>query len=239
MIDEKKLGRILDNIAETPFQIREKADYFLSEEFIEKKAIENGIPIPSRNVPFRPKLEDVEAAKEIVYGVSGFSCYFKNKKSALELQESLAKLSSSIVKLDYDYYHGDSNYKYIEIACEDSYGKLEAKTGYSQHEYDLIAAKIKRNKEITELFDKAKKDYEDKNEDYSELSNAIKKFVSEQASTASRWASLSEKYARYYEVLEPEEAMKAFIAVEKPEHLFIEWLKTNQTDSLEGFGVEQ
>jgi len=239
MIDEKKLKKILDNIAETPFQIREKADYFLSEEFIEKKAIENGIPIPSRNVSFRPKLEDIEAAKEIVYEVSGFSFYFKNKKSALELQELLTKLSSSIVNLDYDYYHGDSNHKFIKIAREDDYGRLGTKTGYPQHEYDLIADKLKRNKEITEAFDKAKKDYEDKNEDYSELSNAIKEFVSEQADTAYRWASLSEKYARYYEVLEPEEAMKAFIGIEKPEHLFIEWLKDNQTDSLEGCGVEQ
>ena len=231
-MEERKLKKILGSITETPFVIREKADYFLSEEFVEKMAIENGIPIPSHYIAFQPQLEIVEAKKEVVYTVGGFTFCLKNKQAALDLQELLVKLLPSIVKLDYDYYHGNIDFRYIESVDDGDFGNVGTKSGYSQHEYNSIAGKLKRNKELTEAFEKAKKHHESKHEDYTDLNNGIREFVSLQIETASRWASLKEKYNRYIEVLPTEEALNAFKAVEKPEVSFMEWLLANKDISV-------
>jgi len=227
MIDEK-IQEILDGIGTIPFEIRKKADYYLSNEFVERIAIEHGIAIPSKNITYSPIYSEVPPFDKIVWNINGFSYDFINKEAALKLQSLLEELSNDICDTTYDSGVG-YDHKYIENVPNAYYGRLNSSKVYSRKVYLETKAILISNKRIKNAFNEAKGEKEEKYEDYDELNKAIKYFVSAAMFTASQWDMLSEKFARYREVLEPEIAMTSFLSVEKPDAKFIEWLKAEKT----------
>jgi len=230
MIEEKRLEEILKTIGVNPFEIREKANYYLSDEFVEILAIQNGISLPTHKITHVPVMQKIPQPTHAIYEVSGFSYKFNDTKIAQKLQQFLQENASSIVGTDYNSSCG-YNYSYMKSVSTDYYGSFSQQNVFTVEEYNDVSATLRSNKQVREAFDKAKKASDEQSEDYNDLSNAIKDAVSDACSIASQWDSLSCNFTKYEAALGYEAGMEAFVKVEKPGDLFIEWIKDSRIDS--------
>lgn len=136
--------------------------------YIKIKKAETGIKLMVR--PEVPTYQPVPDKDLDVYEVSGF--FFKEREPAEEIASVINKHILNALKVTYDYYRGDTDYRYA-APYSGALENVSVSRIYSGPLYQTIKDTIASNKKIKEAYEEVEKAYDDEEEKAIEIVDAV------------------------------------------------------------------
>jgi len=157
--------------------------------------------------PVEPTYNEIPPPDKTIFKVSGVNIYFEKRETAEEISKILRSNFSTLREKTYDY-SVDSEYEY-DKPISSRYGFnnagviiVEELSVYSFELYTQIKGKLEYNKQLKNVYDKDKKEYDKENDIALDIVNNIYDKINEVKKEQQEKEKMLERYQEYLKLAE-------------------------------------